>query len=55
MEAIIRDVIRNGRVVAAVAVLVMLGIGFATIMGMSPDQQNELLWAFTTYFILLVQ
>ncbi len=49
MEAIIRDAIRNGRVIAAIAVLVVIGIGFATVMGLDPDQREELLWTFQDY------
>ena len=49
MEAIIRDVIRNGRAVAAIAVLLVLGIGFATILGLSPEEQKELLWTLQDY------
>ena len=49
MEAILRDVIRNGRAIAAIAVLLVLGIGFATILGLSPEEQKELLWTLQDY------
>ena len=49
MEAILRDVIRNGRAITAIAVLLVLGIGFATILGLSPEEQKELLWTLQDY------
>ena len=54
MEAIVKGMFRNGPVVAAVAVLVVLGIGFATILGLSPEQQEALLWIFQDYLPILM-
>jgi len=49
MEAIFRDVRRNGRLIAALAVLLILGIGFVTIMGMDAQAKKQLLWTFQDY------
>jgi tripartite ATP-independent transporter DctM subunit len=42
-------VIRNGRVVAAIVALLVIGIGFATILGLGPEQRDELLYIFQDY------
>lgn len=49
MEAILRDVLRNGRLVAAVIVLAVLGIAFTVILGLSPEQHDKLLWSIQDY------
>ena len=54
MEAIIRDVFRNGRVIVAVGVLLALGIGFVTILNLDPQAQKTLLWTFQDYLPILM-
>ncbi|MGI9388370.1 MAG: TRAP transporter large permease [Methyloligellaceae bacterium] len=49
MEAILRDVLRNGRLVSAVIVLAILGAAFLTILSLSPEQQDKLLWTIQDY------
>ena len=54
MEAIVRDVIRNGRVISAVLVLLVLGIGFVTILVLSPEAQKQLLWTTQDYLPIVM-
>ncbi len=54
MEAIVRGAFRNGRVMAAAIALLVLGIGFATIMGLSPEAQDQLLWTFQDYLSIVM-
>jgi tripartite ATP-independent transporter DctM subunit len=49
MEAIVRDVLRNGRLVTAAVVVLLLGIGFITIQSLSPEAQSALLWTVQDY------
>ena len=44
MEAILRAVTRNMGVSVVVILLVALGIAYASILGMSPEAKDELLW-----------
>ena len=54
MEAIVRDVIRNGRLMIAIAVLLVLGIGFVTILSLSPEAQKQLLWTVQDYLPIVM-
>ncbi len=44
MEAILRTVSRNTGVTVGVVLLVAVGIAYTTILGMSPEAQEELLY-----------
>ena len=54
MEAIVRDALRNGRVLVAVAVLLVLGAGFVTILSLGPQEQKALLWTLQDYLPVLM-
>jgi len=54
MEAIFRDVKRNGRLIAVVAALLVLGIGFVTILGMDAQAQKQLLWTVQDYLPIIM-
>ena len=54
MEAIIRAVNRNGRLVAVIVVLAVLGIGFSLILSLSPEQQDALLWTLQDFLPMLM-
>ena len=54
MEAIFRDVKRNGRLIAALGVLLILGIGFVTIMGLDAQAKKQLLWTVQDYLPIIM-
>jgi tripartite ATP-independent transporter DctM subunit len=54
MEAIVRDVIRNRRLMTAIAVLLALGIGFVTILSLGPQEQKQLLWTVQDYLPMVM-
>ena len=49
MEALANLTRLNGKLVTLIAVLLVIGGGFAVIAGLSPDQQEELLWFVQDY------
>ena len=49
MEAILNAVTRRKGLAIVVALLVMVGVIYARILGMSPDQQEDLLYAVQDY------
>ncbi len=53
MEAILRAA-RNGGVIAVVVVLAVLGAAFAWILGMSPEEQEELLYLAQDYLPIVM-
>jgi tripartite ATP-independent transporter DctM subunit len=49
MEALAILTRLNGKLVTLIGILLVIGIGFAVIASMSPDQQEELLWFIQDY------
>ena len=45
---------RNGKVVILVAILVALGLAFAHVSGLTPEQQKELLWTVQDFLPILM-
>ncbi len=49
MEQLLKLGVRNGKAVALIAILVVVGLAFAHISGLTPEQQKELLWTVQDY------
>jgi tripartite ATP-independent transporter DctM subunit len=49
MEALANLTRLNGKLVTLIGILLVIGIGFAVIASLSPDQQEELLWFIQDY------
>ena len=49
MEALANLTRLNGKLVTLIAILLVIGVGFAVIAGLSPEQQEELLWFIQDY------
>ncbi len=45
MEQLLKLGIRNGKAVIVIVILVTIGVAFAHISGLTPEQQEELLWS----------
>jgi tripartite ATP-independent transporter DctM subunit len=49
MEALARLTRLNGKLVTLVAILLLIGVAFVVVAGLSPEQQEELLWFVQDY------
>ena len=54
MEQLLKQGIRNGKVVVLVAILVAVGLAFAHVSGLTPEQQQELLWSVQEFLPILM-
>ena len=54
MEQLLKLGSRNGKVIILVAILVAIGLAFAHISGLTPEQQEELLWTVQDYLPILM-
>ena len=49
MEQLLKLGVRNGKAVILIVILVVVGLAFAHISGLAPEQQKELLWTVQDY------
>ncbi len=54
MEAIAKDAKRNGPLIKVIIVLAIIGIAFATVLNLSPDAQEELLYFVQDYLPMVM-
>ena len=52
MEALANLTRLNGKLIILIAILLVIGAAFAVIAGLSPEQQEELLWFVQDYLPL---
>ncbi len=54
MESIIRSVFRGGSLTVAIIVLIIVAIGYTSILGMNPDEQDELLYLLQDFLPIIM-
>ena len=54
MEAILRSVTRNKGATVGVILLVIIGIAYSLILGMSPEEQEKLLWTIQDFLPIIM-
>ena len=54
MEQLLRLGVRNGKAIVLIAILVAIGLAFAHVSGLTPEQQEELLWTVQNFLPILM-